>query len=200
MSLTHLSTAAQTKQLQAHVRSIATPSFPADGSAYTCLSPCTHLCVRQLETQGDLVGAERLHLQALKLKEKELGLNHITTAISWNAMGELYIKLETLADAEEYLNKALRVRKTNGPASDAAVTRDNLAQISEMRGQLQKARDMRLSGAPKNLTCSNHRVYCMLFRIHSVLITSNSNQCLKGTVISLDQLSTCGTCMVCKIS
>lgn len=36
------------------------------------------------ESQGDIAGAERVHLQAIQVKEASLGTEHFTTAVSYN--------------------------------------------------------------------------------------------------------------------
>ncbi|TFK93456.1 hypothetical protein K466DRAFT_537921 [Polyporus arcularius HHB13444] len=111
----------------------------------------------QLEAAGDLQGAERLHLQAIEVKEASLGTDHVTTALSYNGLGELYLTMQRLDKAEEYLDKALRVREHSGPKSDLAVTRDNLAKLYEMKGDVQAAREMRRRGkADNNIACGNY--------------------------------------------
>ncbi|KAI0756962.1 hypothetical protein C8Q80DRAFT_67951 [Daedaleopsis nitida] len=109
----------------------------------------------RLERQGDFTGAEQKYLQAIRVKESGLGTNDITTALSYNSLGELYLTMTRLDKAEEYLNKALRVRERAGPPSDLAVTRDNMAKLYEMKGDLGAAEKMRLQGAPDNIACSN---------------------------------------------
>ncbi|KAI0361587.1 hypothetical protein OH77DRAFT_1417867 [Trametes cingulata] len=110
----------------------------------------------RLERQGDLQGAERAHLEAIRVKEAGLGTDHFTTAVSYNGLGELYLKMGRLDQAEEYLNKALRVRSQSGPKVDLAVTRDNLGQLYEMKGDLKAAQEIRLQGAPDNIACGNY--------------------------------------------
>ncbi|OJT04665.1 hypothetical protein TRAPUB_4459 [Trametes pubescens] len=117
----------------------------------------------QLERQGDLQAAERVHLQAIQVKEAGLGTDHFTTAVSYNGLGELYLKMDRLDEAEEYLNKALRIRSHSGPKADLAVTRDNLGRLHEMRGDMQAAQDIRLQGASdNNIACGNYTaiLYC----------------------------------------
>ena len=110
----------------------------------------------RLERQGDLAGAERAHLQAIAVKESGLGLDHFTTAVSYNGLGEVYLKMNQLDKAEEYLNKALRIREKSGPQTDLAGTRDNLARLFEVRGNLDAAEEMRRRGAPNNnIACGN---------------------------------------------
>jgi len=109
-----------------------------------------------LSKQGDMEGAERLHLEAIRLKENGLGRNHITTALSYNALGELYIEMNRLRDAEDYLLRASRIRNSAGADFDAAVTRDNLGRLYEMKGDLLKARASRMSGGPNSICCGNY--------------------------------------------
>ncbi|KAF8974042.1 hypothetical protein BDZ97DRAFT_2053638 [Flammula alnicola] len=95
---------------------------------------------------GDLATAERLNLEAIATKERGLGLDHPTTALSYNALGELYLKQKRLDEAENYLMKAVAIRNVKGAAFDAAVSRENLAQLQELRGDLVKAKEIRLTG------------------------------------------------------
>ncbi|KAJ8455221.1 hypothetical protein ONZ51_g12564 [Trametes cubensis] len=121
-----------------------------------------------LEHQGDLTGAEQAFLEAIRLKDAGVGPGHVTTAVSCNGLGELYLKMGRLDQAEHYLNRALRVRVSNGPAADLAVTRDNLGRLYEMKGDLKAARDIREQGAPDNISCGHydmadwkrHKKYC----------------------------------------
>ena len=69
----------------------------------------------RLERMGDLSGAERLHLQAIQMKEETIGVDDVTTALSYNGLGELYLTMDNLDKAEEYLVKALHVREIKGP-------------------------------------------------------------------------------------
>ncbi|KAI9063088.1 hypothetical protein FKP32DRAFT_1628777 [Trametes sanguinea] len=110
----------------------------------------------QLERKGDLVGAERAFLQALQVKEAGLGADAVSTALSCNGLGELYLKMGRLDQAEHYLNRALNVRSHAGPAADLAVTRDNLGRLYEAKGDLKAAREIREQGAPDNIACSNY--------------------------------------------
>ncbi|RPD82526.1 hypothetical protein L226DRAFT_29557 [Lentinus tigrinus ALCF2SS1-7] len=66
----------------------------------------------RLKLMGDLEGAERMHLRAIEVTEASLGTDNFTTAVSYNELGELYLTMQRQDKAEEYLNKALRVRET----------------------------------------------------------------------------------------
>ncbi|TFK57068.1 hypothetical protein OE88DRAFT_1650632 [Heliocybe sulcata] len=128
----------------------------------------------QLERSGDFQGAERLHIRALEIKERAAP-RHVTTAITLNALGELYLKLDRLAEAETYLNRAIDIRGAVGSKFDFAVSRENLAQVYEKRGHLQRAKEIRLESAP-NVCCSNYKC--------------------PGQLFSLDRLQQCSRCKV----
>ncbi|KAL0951204.1 hypothetical protein HGRIS_007930 [Hohenbuehelia grisea] len=83
----------------------------------------------QAEKDGDFEEAEQLYLQAIQIREQGLGSDSVTTALTRNALGELYLKMGRLDDAETNLNLALGVRSTSGPPFDAAVTRETLGQL-----------------------------------------------------------------------
>lgn len=91
--------------------------------------------------------AEQLFLKALELKIKTIGENGISTALSRNALGKLYIDTDRLDDAEKHLELAVKIRNADnkGPTWDAAVARENLAMVYEMRGDLAAAKQMRKS-------------------------------------------------------
>ncbi|KAF9494478.1 hypothetical protein BDN71DRAFT_980569 [Pleurotus eryngii] len=113
----------------------------------------------QAKLRGDFPEAERLYLSAIDVKERHLGPNAITTALSQNALGEVYLQMGKMEEAEDNLTKALAVRSAGGPPFDAAVTRENLAQLAEMKGQMSQAKALRLRGAPNTIVCANS--YCI---------------------------------------
>ncbi|TFY81946.1 hypothetical protein EWM64_g2062 [Hericium alpestre] len=92
-----------------------------------------HNQAHALEHRGDFAGAEALFLRAIDVKEQGLRPGNKFTANSQNALGELYLKLERLDEAEDMLKRALHIRKVTGTAFDAAVTRENLGQLYEMK-------------------------------------------------------------------
>ncbi|OBZ80041.1 hypothetical protein A0H81_00767 [Grifola frondosa] len=63
-----------------------------------------------------------------------------------------------LDDAERFLNKALesRLADRSPNAWDIATTRENLAQVQEVRGNLKEAKALRMIGAPDEMCCSNY--------------------------------------------
>ncbi|KAF5363519.1 hypothetical protein D9756_000978 [Leucocoprinus leucothites] len=112
----------------------------------------------ELQKQGDYQGAEKLYLSSLQIKLDALGEDHTTTALSRNALGELYLTMGRLDDAEDQLKRAFRVRKAMGPVMDAAISVENLAQAYEARGDLGKALGMRLSYNTDEMMCGNSDV------------------------------------------
>ncbi|KAG0708866.1 hypothetical protein DFH29DRAFT_889410 [Suillus ampliporus] len=109
-----------------------------------------------LSKQGDNAGAERLHLRALDLKISAVGENNSITAITRNALGELYLEMDRIADAEEQLKKAVSVRMRKGTAYDAAVSVENLGRVHEAKGELEEARRVRLSHPENIMVCGNY--------------------------------------------
>ncbi|KAB8295241.1 hypothetical protein EYC80_007155 [Monilinia laxa] len=107
-----------------------------------------------LESHGDFVGAEKLFLESLRLKIECTGEDSIQAALSKNALGELYMKLDgRWEDAKKMLEDADRVR-SGFDDFDAACTRDNLGQLWEIKGDMVKAR-MAREKLPDSMICSN---------------------------------------------
>jgi tetratricopeptide (TPR) repeat protein len=118
----------------------------------------------QLSGRGDLHGAVRLHLQAIELKERRLGEDSVSVAISRNALGELYVRMGKYEDAEANLKKAVTIRNAAGPthAFDAAVSRENLAALYETKDKFLEAKELRLQGCPDSIACGNYKVLSLL--------------------------------------
>jgi tetratricopeptide (TPR) repeat protein len=119
----------------------------------------------EAEKTGDYDRAESLFLEAISIKEAVFGTQAIQLALSRNSLGELYMKMDRLGEAEHNLKLAVEVRNGAGSHLDAAVSRDNLAQLFEMRGKLEDAKNMRLNGAPDNMVCSNYKCPGQVFRL-----------------------------------
>ncbi|KAG2154853.1 hypothetical protein DEU56DRAFT_770793 [Suillus clintonianus] len=109
-----------------------------------------------LSRQGDYAGSERLHLRALDIKLSAVGENDVT-AVTRNELGEVYIKMGRIADAEEQLRKAVSVRLRTGPAYDAAVSLENLGQVYEAKGNFEEARKVRRSHPGNIMVCGNNK-------------------------------------------
>jgi predicted Zn-dependent protease len=65
-----------------------------------------------LEMSGNYAGAEKKHLEAIALKVAAVGQDSIQAALSRNALGELYLKMNRLNDAQQMLEDADRVRRS----------------------------------------------------------------------------------------
>ncbi|CAL1695602.1 unnamed protein product [Somion occarium] len=123
--------------------------------------------------RGDKISCnEQQYKAAIATREFLLGPSDPATAKCYNGLGDLYIKLGRLEEAEEYLSRALQVR-SSGPLFDAAVTRDNLGCIYEMKGDIQKAREMRIT---------DEHVICGLY------------ECASQRLYRLNEISRCSKC------
>ena len=109
-----------------------------------------------LMQRGQYDAAEKKYLKALDLKIRYNGEDAITTALSHNALGELYIATNRLDEAEKHLQLAIKIRNAEGPTFDAAASRENLAIVYEMRGDLLAAKKMRKSTG--KFACGNEKV------------------------------------------
>lgn len=101
----------------------------------------------QARERGDYATAERLWIEVLAIKDAIMpgGADSEGSALTRNAMGELYLKMGRYDEAETLLKKAVSVRERVGNAFDAAVSRENLAQAYEHKGNLTLARATRIS-------------------------------------------------------
>jgi tetratricopeptide (TPR) repeat protein len=64
----------------------------------------------QLDDAGDYAGAERKHLEALRLKIQGNGEHSIQVALTKNGLGELYLKMGELDKAQNMLEGADAIR------------------------------------------------------------------------------------------
>lgn len=64
-----------------------------------------------LKRSGDLAGAEAVHLSSLRLKIESTGENSVQAASTKNALGEVYMLMGKMDEAEKYLVEAYDVRK-----------------------------------------------------------------------------------------
>jgi len=60
--------------------------------------------------QGDYINAEKKHLEALALKVKATGGDSVHVANTRGALGELYMKMDRLEDAQKALEHADKIR------------------------------------------------------------------------------------------
>jgi tetratricopeptide (TPR) repeat protein len=150
-----------------------------------------------LSNQGDYAGAEALYKEALVIKENSFGPDSIQAALTRNSLGEQQLRLGKLDDAEENLRKAVEIRNAQKAGFDAAVSRENLAQVLEAKGDLVGAKAMRASGAPNEISCGNYNVSWVpdLRRV----ITDDAAQC-PGQMFKLKDLMQCAKCMASSFS
>ena len=147
-----------------------------------------------LKQSGMYEAAEKKYLKALNLKLTHIGENAITTALSHNALGELYIVMNRLDDAEKHLELAVKIRNADGPTFDAATSRENLAVVYEMRGDLTAAKQMRKSTG--KYACGNYDVRSTPYLLLIASETDYRLQC-PGQVFNKSELKHCGKCTVC---
>lgn len=138
--------------------------------------------------RGDKISCnEQQYKAAIATREFLLGPSDPATAKCYNGLGDLYIKLGRLEEAEEYLSRALQVR-SSGPLFDAAVTRDNLGCIYEMKGDIQKAREMRITD--EHVICGLYEVCCALYIICVITFRIlNRVQCASQRLYRLNEIS-----------
>ncbi|KAF9494458.1 hypothetical protein BDN71DRAFT_978240 [Pleurotus eryngii] len=128
----------------------------------------------QAQRSGNLQEAERLYLLAIELKERSSGPNTMTVATSRGMLGEVYLKMGKIEEAEDNLKKAMAVISESGASSfNAAVTRENLAQLAEMKGEMGEAKALRLGGASHTVACANSECTRQRLRIDVLKQCSN---------------------------
>ncbi|PVF92467.1 hypothetical protein CPB86DRAFT_184628 [Serendipita vermifera] len=116
---------------------------------------------QSLVRSGDLAGAERLHLQALDVKIKGFGFQSPQVASTLHSLAEIQIRLGKYAEAEQNLRSAVSIRSTSTKQhdlSEAAKSREILAQVLERAGNLVAAKNVRLAGQPDWIACGNSKV------------------------------------------
>lgn len=113
---------------------------------------------RQLDARGNYTEAEQLLYRALELIEPRTTASDTTVATLWNSLGELYLHMGRLDDAERWFSKSLELSVSTREFKDITTTRENLARVSKARGELLKAQALRMLGAPDDMRCGNHGV------------------------------------------
>ncbi|EGG09604.1 uncharacterized protein MELLADRAFT_61077 [Melampsora larici-populina 98AG31] len=110
----------------------------------------------QLHKDGQYEKEEVALLNALERKIATSGAQSHTVALTKNSLGELYIDMGRLNEAQKFLEEAEIVRK-DGAVSDLVCTRDNLGRLYEMKGDHEKAIKWRTMGAPNEMVCSHYQ-------------------------------------------
>ena len=87
--------------------------------------------------------AEVYHQQALEIKEKQLGPNHLNVALTYNNIGLVYRKKGDPDQAKDYFQRALEIlEKQLGPNHvDVARTYNNIGLVYRKKGDLDQAKD-----------------------------------------------------------
>lgn len=90
---------------------------------------------------GRYAEAEPLYKRALAIREKVLGPDHLSVAISLDDLGNLYKDLSQLTKAEEYQKRALAMREKALPPDhlDVARSLNNLAEVYRLQARLGEA-------------------------------------------------------------
>ncbi|KZT42140.1 hypothetical protein SISSUDRAFT_108490 [Sistotremastrum suecicum HHB10207 ss-3] len=117
---------------------------------------------------GDHQTALSLHRQALALKLRAYPETSVQAALTFNGLGESLIALGEFLAAEEVLSKALRVYDYEeygglgqGTRFDAAVARENMAQVREAQGRFADAVELRKRGKTRGqICCPNMQARC----------------------------------------
>lgn len=130
------------------------------------------------EQAGDYRTAFGCYLRIIPLQDKLYSTDSVEAAVSFNGLGECALKMGEAGGAEEALSQALKVREDVsfggmglGTRHDAAVTRENMAQVKESQGKFLDARRLRLRGrGTDTMHCSDSKVSCTVEYIYHDLI------------------------------
>lgn len=100
-----------------------------------------HRAAYYLKERGQYPQAESLSIQALKIQEKVLGLEHLDVAQSLDHLAEIYHVQSKYSEAESHYQRALAIReRALGPnAADVAQSLNNLATLYNDRGRYSEA-------------------------------------------------------------
>ncbi len=85
--------------------------------------------------------AEPLYVEALKIRERFLGIDHEDTADTLNNLGVVYRALARYELAREQFNRALKIYKQLASDADAAMVLENLGNLSRLRGHFRESRE-----------------------------------------------------------
>ncbi|KAH9898435.1 hypothetical protein C8Q73DRAFT_401616 [Cubamyces lactineus] len=119
---------------------------------------------RHMDARGNYHEAERLLLRALEIMEPRTPSSDTAVASLWNSLGEVYLHMGRLDDAERWLNKSLDVSVATRDFKEITNTRETLARVSQARSELLKAKALRMLGAPDDMRCGNSGCHRGLLR------------------------------------
>lgn len=99
--------------------------------------------------------ALKMHNEALKIKLKMFGPEHVEVATTYNNMGVVYKSMNKCEEAMEYLKKSLSIRLKNlgGEHVDVAITYNNIGNVYRMLNEYNKAMDLYKKSLRIHLKC-----------------------------------------------
>ncbi|KAH9944414.1 uncharacterized protein BXZ73DRAFT_96903 [Epithele typhae] len=113
---------------------------------------------RQLGARGSYYEAERLFHQALELVSPSTPSTSPTFARLSNGLGETYLHMGRLDDAEQWFSKSLDVSVAIREFAEIASSRENLARVQRAKRELFKAKALRMLGAPDDMRAATPAV------------------------------------------
>ena len=152
---------------------------------------------RELDALGSYYEAERLLRQALELVGPCTPSSSPTFARLSNGLGETYLHMGRLDDAEECFSKSLDASVAVRDLTEIAASRENLARVQRAKRELFKAKALRMLGAPDDMRCSNYNVRSQLFPppLCPRTLTLLGPQCA-GALLRSPDFRICGGCKV----
>lgn len=150
----------------ANTSPVTREQFEQTGEDFTLACSLTNEAYEQAH-RGRYADAERLHARSLQLKAGSVGLQHVSVATSYNGLGEAQMNLGRLDEAEDNLRKAITFREAFNQVYETACSKESLAQVYEMRGDLAQAKEFRKQwGGKEIMVCSYSDVS---FRITNIV-------------------------------
>ncbi|KAI0639366.1 hypothetical protein C8Q77DRAFT_1080797 [Trametes polyzona] len=160
---------------------------PPDGDATLSEALSLHSKARQLDARGNYSEAERLLHRALELVEPCTPSSDAIVAALWNSLGEVYLHMGRLDDAERWFSKSLDLSVAIRDFKEITTTRENLARVAKVRSELLKAKALRMLGAPDDMRCGNYACHRGLLRTPDLRICGGcksafycSNECQRA--------------------
>lgn len=172
-------------------------TFPADSSSPSSspldaeVSNLT-LQARQLDARGCYFDAERLLRKAMELVDSTVPSPNLANLLG--GLGELYFHMGNLDGAEEWFQKSLDVGILVHNFKGVSASRENLARVRRVRGEVLKAKALKVLGAPDDMCCGSYSV-CLPSHWLSRPVSLTVAQCANGLLRTSD-LRICGGCKV----
>lgn len=115
----------------------------------------------RLHKARNYAAAEQCFLKAIAIRDKLWGPGSTQAAVNQNALGETYVEMGRLDEAESLFQHVLGVYDQHEALRnhfDAAAVRESLAQVYEAKGDGPEARRTRARGLPDHIACGNYKV------------------------------------------